>query len=240
VWTRKPEAKSGRIVKMPVGSKDLSQAKKRVVERESCREIFKDDRLHVVEYPPQVRICKFDLYGHHEQRWLAMPYMQFTRLYGKQGISLHVSFTNTPIETIEQEVFFPPLPNIWYPSLQICLMSSPDGRFATVIHNFWNTRYLSCEDWYCFPVLDKETPMRTYQKWERMTQEDPSFILRVNWTHPTKICDIPKFDVGGPLCIGRSGKPEYGGSNTNRNNGPIRGFAVVPYNRAKVAKGWAE
>lgn len=212
----------------------VKRSKDRVQNRESCRDVFRgkiaNREMHVVEYEPQVRVCKFHLHGQNSLRYLAMPYMQFTRYVGEYGLSLHVSFTNEPLQSISDDVYFPPLPNVWYPSLQVCLMNCParDGNFSGVMKYFWNTRYLDCEDWYCFPVLDHETPMRTFQKWERMTTDDPSFITKVQWTHKTKITDIPRYDHGGDLCAGRSGKPEYGGTATNRNNGPIRGFAIIP------------
>lgn len=209
---------------------ELMQQKKRVEDRESCREVYRDERLHVVEYDPQVRVCKFAIHGQKFQHYMAMPYMQFTRFLGSQGLSLHVSFTSQPVEDINQDVFFPPLPNVWWPSLQVCLMQCPGTSFNDVMRDFWNTRYLDCEDWYCFPVLEKETPMKSYKRWERMTLEDPTFILDVNWTHPACIAKIPEFDHGGIQADQKfMGKKEYGGSLTNRFNGPIRGFAVVAY-----------
>jgi hypothetical protein len=218
--------KTGRSV-VQVTREEMEAAQQRVAERESCREVYLSELLHVVEYPPQVRVCKFAMHGQNSQRYLAMPFMQFTRYAGEQGLSLHVSFTNEPLQSIKQEVFFPPLPNVWFPSLQVCLMNCPGTGFTQVMKDFWNTRYLDCEDWYCFPVLDKETPIRTYQRWERMTKEDPTFILDVEWTHPCRLDAIPEFDLHGTLRNGRSGKSEYGGTSTNRRDGPIRGFAVV-------------
>lgn len=208
-----------------------------IEDRESCREVYRDERLHVVEYEPQIRVCKFKIHSQHFQHYMAMPYMQFTRFLGSQGLSLHVSFTNQPIEDINQDVFFPPLPNVWWPSLQVCLMRCPGTSFNDVMRDFWNTRYLDCEDWYCFPVLEKETPMKSYKRWERMTLEDPTFILDVNWTHPACIAKVPEFDSGGVQADGKfMGKKEYGGSHTNRFNGPIRGFAVVRYGDGRRQK----
>ena len=217
---------SGLGRKMSVSREEIDMAQRRVGSRKSCREVHRSRYMHVVEYPPQIRVCKFNLHCQNSQRYLAMPFMQFTRYLGKQGLSLHVSFTNEPLRSIRQEVYFPLLPNIWYPSLQVCLMSVTSTDFAQVVRNFWNTRYLDCEDWYCFPVIDRETPMRTHQKWERLTKEDPTFILDVKWTHSCRLDAIPQFDVGGNLSEGTSGKPEYGGTPINRKDGPIRGFAV--------------
>lgn len=200
------------------------------------REVYRSDVLHVVEFEPRIRMCKFHLHGQNSQRQLAMPFMQFTRYLGKQGMSLHVSFTNEPMKELDQDVYFPLLPNVWYPSLQCCLMHCDSTAFSDLVANFWNTRYLDCEDWYCFPVLDKETPMRSYKKWERMSLEDPKFILSVEWTHPCRLDLIPKFDQGGELIGNQSGKPEYGGSDTNRRDGPIRSFAVVSYDSNKRKK----
>jgi hypothetical protein len=212
---------------------DLQNAKAHIMNRQSCREVYRDEILHVVEYPPQLRVCKFKICGQNFKHELAMPFMQFVRYLGKYGTSLHVSFTNEPIQDIHQEVFFPPLPNVWYPSLQVCLMTSPNNRFETVIANFWNTRYLDCEDWYSGPVLEYETPMKTYVRWERMTKEDPKFITNVSWTHPCYIADIPQFDHGGSRASGMSGKREYGTDPTNRADGPIRNFAIVKYGESQ-------
>jgi len=232
--TRKNPSRSNNKM-ATITKEDMKKARNRVGDRQSCREVFRSERMHVVEYPPQVRVCKFDhCHRQNERRHLAMPFMQFTRFLGRQGLSLHVSFTNEPLESLKQEVFFPPLPNVWYPSLQVCLMNCPNISFEAVMRDFWNTQYLDCEDWYGYPVLDKETPMRTYLRWERMTREDPTFILDVKWTHPCRIDAIPEFDKGGKLTNGRSGKPEYGGTGTNRRDGPIRGFAVVGHNHGKL------
>lgn len=206
------------------------EIKTRVKNRESCRDIFRSAKMHTVEYEPQVRVCKFHIHGQMFQHYLAFPYMQFTRYLGTQGLSLHVSFTKEPLKSIEDDVYFPPLPNVWYPSLQVCLMSCPGTTFELVMRNFWETRYLDCEDWYCFPVLEHETPMKSYKRWEVMTLENPAFILEHNWTHPCKLTEIPLFDVGGSKANGAClGNPKYGGGHTNRHAGPIRGFAVVKY-----------
>jgi len=212
--------------------KEMKIATKRVQNRESCREVYRSETLHVVEYPPQVRVCKFKLHGRHSRYLLAMPFIQFARFLGSQGTSLHISFTNEPLRSIEHDVYFPLLPNVWYPSLQICLMNAPNNTFDACIKDFWNTEYLDCEDWYCYPVLEKETPIKTHHRWAKMTKEDPNFVLNVEWTHPCRLDKIPEFDVGGPQANReRVGKPEYGGTTINRYNGPIRDFAVVPYNR---------
>ena len=209
----------------------LQEATVRVKERESCREVYRTKKMHVVEYPPQIRVCKFKVHGQRTRHHLAMPYMQFARYAGNQGTSLHVSFTNEPIKSIKTKVYFPPLPNVWYPSLQICLMHAPNNTFEACIKNFWNTEYLDCEDWYCFPVLREEYPMKTYKGWARMTKDDPNFITEIKWTHPCRLDQIPEFDTGGKQAtMTKVGNPKYGGSHTNRFNGPIRSFAVVHTN----------
>lgn len=198
------------------------------------RKIFRDGiqlsngkiaKLDVVEFEPQIRMCKFNMYGKQDRHYLAMPFMQFTRYWGRYGVSLHVSFTPLPLQSIHDPVFFPPLPNIWYPSLQCCLQHCPSPSFQDMMAYFWNTRYLDCEDWYAYPVLDKETPMRSYKRWEQMTKEDPTFILDVEWTHPCLITEIPHTDNHLPASY--KCNPEYGGTDVNRHNNDIRSFAVV-------------
>lgn len=202
------------------------------------REIHRDAKMHCIEYKPTVRMFKFSFQHVNSIRSLAVPYMQFTRYAGHYGTSLHISFTNEPLESIEHDVYFPPLPNVWWPSLQVCLQHCEDAKLETMMRYFWNTRYLDCEDWYCMPVLDRDLPMRTYERWEKMSLENPNFILGVKWTDPCKISDIPKFDEGGTLVNGHNHKEHSGGytcrwpgSITNRKFGSIRNFAVVRSSR---------
>ena len=124
---------------------------------------------------------------------------------------------------MKQEVAFPPLPNVWYPSCQCCLMSSPSNTFQDMMAYFWNTRYLDCETWYCFPVLDKETPMRTFPKWEKMTKEDPEFILDVDWKHKVRIIEMMEECKGGnPSRHANSGWCSHS-SNGRRDFAAVRG-----------------
>jgi len=193
------------------------------------REVFKSDRLHVIEYAPQVRMCRFDMRSSLNRKFsmqLAMPYVQFSRYLGISGTSLHFSFTNKPISGIRDTVYFPPLPNIWYPSMQVCIMIAQAATMTHLIETFWNTEYLDCEDWYSGPILAKETPMKTYKQWAEKTKEDPRFILDIEWTQPACIAEIPKFDQNGSRCKGFDGNLDYGTNSTNRRNGPIRNFAV--------------
>lgn len=193
-----------------------------VVARESDGKKFP---MEVIEYEPQIRVCKFLLYGKHSQHYLAFPFMQFTRLWADSMTTLHVTFSNEPMKDgqdgLTQELAFPPLPNVWYPSCQCCLMSSPSDTFQDMMAYFWNTRYLDCETWYCFPVLDKETPMRTYPKWEKMTREDPNFILDVDWQHKVSIVEMLEECNGG-----KPKRSPNSGWCSHPNHGR-RGFAAV-------------
>lgn len=189
--------------------------------------------LEVIEFLPQSRTCKFHLYGNHTKHFLSFPFMQFTRIWADGMTTLHVSFSQEPLEegldALSQEIGWPPLPNVWYPSGQCCLMHSPSNTFQDMMTYFWNTEYLDCETWYSFPVLDKETPMRTYQKWEKMTKEDPSFIMDVEWKHKIRIIEMLEECSGGsPVRHPVSGwcsNPEHG----------RRSFAAVRSNQIDPA-----
>lgn len=223
---KKPTSKSKS--KTAVAKKEGKVIDSGSIKIKNGREVHKDEKFHVVEFEPQCRTLKMSMFQKRTKRYLAFPYTQFTRYFGRSGTSLHLSFTNKPIKKIDQTVYFPPLQNIWYPNLQCCLMHCASSEFQTMMDYFWNTEYLDCEDWYSVPVLDKETPMRTYMRWEEMTKEDPDFILGVKWKQKAKISEIPEFDMGGSKYSKIFG--DYPGTPTNR-QGLIRTFAIVPAGR---------
>lgn len=164
------------------------------------RMLFRDNHLQLIEYKPQCRIIKFNLNGRHERRWLSFPYVQMGRYDhsgGKnQKVSLHVSFKNTPMKSMDDEVFLPMLPNCWQESLQVCIYPTKDD-FRHFIDLFFGATFTSTEQYVGWNGLDKATfidlngnqqtlgpagcQSTAYKVWEKHSKADPTFVTRVNW-----------------------------------------------------------
>ena len=165
------------------------------------RVLHYDKTLHLIEYPPQTRLIKFALGGRHERRYMSFPYVQMGRFdpHGKnQMVSLHVSFTNKPMTSMEDEVYLPMLPNCWSPSLQVCIYPQrPD--FQHFVELFFGAWFTSTEKYLGWNTLSKATFTDidgvhqtlgpdgckdiAYKTWEQHTKKDPNFALRVNWPY---------------------------------------------------------
>jgi hypothetical protein len=192
------------------------------------RMLYKDKNLQLIEYQPQTRMIKFCLNGRHERRFMSFPYVQMGRYDhsggGNKRVSLHVSFKNTPMKSMDDQVYLPLLPNCWSGSLQVCIYPS-QADFRHFIDLFFGASFTSTEQYVGWNALDKATFVdiagvhqvlgpagckdTAYKMWDRYTKADPNFSLRVNWP-----------EVGGV-------KESWKNVNAKMQ---IRNFAVYPKN----------
>lgn len=124
--------------------------------------------------------------------YLPFPYMQFIIFTPERGVTaeVSVSFTKTPISSLNDEVYHPPLPNI-YDNYKACL--GPISRFASdddVISRFWNTKFHQTQTlWQVSSILegsrkfskgwlDGSTPF-SYEAWEKSESD------KIHWEHLT-------------------------------------------------------
>lgn len=160
-----------------------------MTEQPKRREIFRNDKLHVVEEAPRCRVVKFVLGALHAKYYLSFPYVQLGRYQHNNHVSLHASFSNQPLKSIEDKVYLPCLPNCWSPSLQVCVYPS-NSDFEHLIELFWSAWFTPTEKYDGWRAIEKTpmwggldsgTNMPSFKKWGEMTQQDPTFITKVDW-----------------------------------------------------------
>ena len=112
---------------------------------------------------------------------------------------MYMSFTNKPLEKLDQTVYFPPLPHIT-PALQVCLPTDWNveamrirkrlsiGSFIAAI---WNSTNNGSNSWIGSRVL-VGTKMKTFAGWEKLTKENPRFITKIKWPYEAKLSLIPQ------------------------------------------------
>jgi hypothetical protein len=167
------------------------------------RVLFYDNFLHLIEYPPQTRLVRFNLDGRYEKRYLSFPFVQMGRFDMSGGnnkmVSLHVSFTNTPMKSMDQPVYLPMLPNCWSPTLQVCIYPK-NPQFEHFVELFFGAWFTSTEKYLGWGNLSKAVFLNeegqvqrlgpddwkstAYKEWEAHTKKDPTFSTRVNWPYP--------------------------------------------------------
>lgn len=166
------------------------------------RVLHYDKTLHLIELPPQSRVIKFNLNGRHERRFMSFPFVQMGRFDPSGGknkmVSLHVSFTNKPMTSMDDDVFLPMLPNCWSPSLQVCIYPQ-NGNFQHFVELFFGAWFTSTEKYLGWNTLSKAKFVdidgnnqvlgvdgckdTAYKTWEQHTKKDPNFSLRVEWPY---------------------------------------------------------
>lgn len=152
----------------------------------------------IIEDKPTVRTVKF---SHHSpgndlnksSYRLAFPYIIYLIRFieGPAGWlynALSVSYRNSPLESISDEVFHPNLPNISEGVHAVC-MPYPDGdkslskAASLVINEFWASEFGDdlMDGWYNNCELDGR--IETLSAWEKASRNDPFFPLTVKWAN---------------------------------------------------------
>jgi hypothetical protein len=138
----------------------------------------KERSFDSVEFPPCERIVKTSDCDVKKAYSLPFPYTIFIR----HEETLHLFFANKPIESFSDEVYFPPLPNI-YPRFNICLT----GFYSTdeAIKKFWDTSYYTDQSWpgcYLVKFLGR------WKGWEK--KEDAT---KIEWEQGFIFSDVLQF-----------------------------------------------
>jgi len=171
--------------------------KTRLKIKKAYRTVYKGKGLEVVEFEPQCRIIKTAepepikmptpagqaRYRNHS-RYLSLPYVQFAM--HKDAYGLWTSFSQKPITSDRSLAYLPCLPNIsvrgavcldnynsWAWGKSDISISALEGR----INYFWQSEFIHHEAW---PGANLCTVrLGGYEKWEKLSKKDPSFILTV-------------------------------------------------------------
>jgi len=159
----------------------------------------------VIEEKPRTRTVLFDGFAcqefhDRESYQLAFPYVIYILLFAKHDSNynfggLQVGYRNDPLTSNEDEICFCNLPNI--SEMAVCLnWNKADSNLAKLceecITHFWSSHFNNdgSENWQ--HMAKKDRRLSTPEAWERATEADPLFVLKVNWQ---KHCDLREIVV---------------------------------------------
>jgi len=151
--------------------------------------------VKIIEVEPRVRTFRWR-YGTLEKTYTwAHPFLQFTQIDNGPGRSdnyLGVTATKKPWK-FGNQIYPTPFPNV-YDNMMICqdpATSIEDGItifFSSYFENpfhwpgpyVWNQAVFKvfCQD---FCKKEADWSIRFSEVWEKMTQEDPFFMLKISW-----------------------------------------------------------
>ncbi|MDO8669560.1 MAG: hypothetical protein Q7K65_04680 [Candidatus Buchananbacteria bacterium] len=155
-----------------------------------------ETQIVVVEQKPQMRTLHFmdEFVGGDGCYNLALPYVIFVIIFHEgQFRLLYLYYANKPMVSLDSQVFHSNLPNI-HGGHDVCLgfrgcrATSLSGKVEEVIAHFWQSRFNNdLNDWYRH-FADQERVFRNLASWQKASQDDPLFVLKVNW--PSSNSDI--------------------------------------------------
>jgi len=171
--------------------------------------------VYIVELKPELRWIKWvaddspEPYGEgatYLYRKLATPYviMKATFQHGKLGGTVELFYRNTPLECINDELYYSNLLNVsngaygcyaWFCTqyLNVAGMKGPadilTGIISHVFGGGFNLSSESHEGSSCFTLSKKQgvdKRVTDVNKWEQESEKDPRFVLDVKW-HPVGV-----------------------------------------------------
>lgn len=118
---------------------------------------------------------------------LAMPYCVY--FCDPSGYSLRVGFATKSLETLDDVIYIPCLPNVGA-CLTVCMGNSPKGSSPQgIIQAFWQSIFSYFLE-HCERHQPDDPRVETWEEWERNGVEDPFFVLGVNWKGGRKLSDF--------------------------------------------------
>lgn len=153
----------------------------------------------VLEQDPQVRSMRFSsgMGGSTAGEWvegssnlaLSLPYIIFFFHFQNGAFkNLYCGWRTRPLESLNDSLCRPVLPNI-HDNLNVCLgrhmsvnqRQSLAQQTNYVLSNFWNSEFNNdlSDHWWSKDRVDAR--LRTGREWAELSQEDPLFILDVNF-----------------------------------------------------------
>jgi len=174
--------------------------------------VRKAEGIYILEFAPHCRTIKVNVVPEGEEQTsvqtfhLSFPYVQFSR----DGLEragdekgLIVTFSQKPLKTSDDLVYFPSLPNIDDNPPQVCLEGyygdgdlsnlsdeesiwKPKNTFLDRIDYFWNSIFtggVNGGSWAGGHVL-RWSEMKDFRGWQKKTKKDPSFILTAKLGKP--------------------------------------------------------
>jgi hypothetical protein len=147
--------------------------------------------LEVLIQPPQIRTILYEglLFGNRKYR-LSFPYVIFV----KNGWIIKAAMSNKPLTTVDDPVYWLPLPNI-FSSLMTCTGGNFPPEFSSYDKNyldkwvacFWGSKF-SLDQVLGWPGnLVRMNYLLSFRQWALKTKKDPNFIFKIKWP---KVCTV--------------------------------------------------
>ena len=145
-------------------------------------------QIVVVEQKPQLRSLHFhsDFEGGGGRYNLAFPYIIFLIIFRNGEFNgLGIYYANKPMTSLDSEVFSSNLPNVANNGVCTgfhgCQASSLAGKVEEVIAHFWQSQFNNDYRHGYRRMADRGGAFRNLKTWQKASQKDPLFVLRVNW-----------------------------------------------------------
>ena len=159
------------------------------------------------EAPPTTRIVNIGGTVSNKRKHLSFPYVQYylRRLSGKRYThvecsklkfygTLHVTLSNKPMESLDDDVHIMPLPHCFddssfcmHPHLETA-KDLPD-MFEKVVADFWLSMFSHSTTFIGAAALEES--LKNYKNWEQLTAKNPMDILEVKWKYPIRLSKLP-------------------------------------------------
>lgn len=141
-------------------------------------------KAYVVEQSPGMRMISY----RGTKYRLAMPFVVFLVFIDRYGQfrSLHVSFRNSRLQKVGDELFRPALPNIDSFDGSVCFPHpySSDNPAAIVegaIQNFWGSDFNTDGRQNFLDTGERHSEVKDFGRWQRESAKDPTFVLSLDW-----------------------------------------------------------
>lgn len=167
-------------------------------------------QIVVIEQKPQLRSLDFhtDFRGGGGRYNLAFPYVIFLLIFRNGEFNgLCIYYANKPMGSLDSEVFSSNLPNVDRSNgvctgFRGCQSSSLAGKVEEVIAHFWQSQFNNDLSGNYSDMATRGGVFSKLKTWQKASQEDPLFVLRVNWLKCDYNCypnQIISSQMGGTL-----------------------------------------
>jgi hypothetical protein len=150
-----------------------------------------EEEVYVIEQSPQVHTTSFNRPSENRTYSLAFPFIVFfIGIKNKNVHTVRVFFRNKPLETLQDQLLCPALPNI-HEDFRVCFprpqkKGVPSQLVEEVINNFWGSTFNS--DLQAFFIAAKSSidAVSSLRKWQEESSKNRLFGVSVKWQSANK------------------------------------------------------
>jgi hypothetical protein len=145
----------------------------------------------VIIQPPQVRTIRVEIYtlsGFRTYKYrLSFPYVIFI----KNNWEISVAMSNKPLTSVDDPVYWLPLPNIWS-TLHVCTgdYGSELRDLDDWVASFWGSKFVPYHGGVGNAVRGQY--LLSFRQWALKTKRNPNFIFKIKWPKVCRVADMMK------------------------------------------------